>query len=448
MKGYLNRFFNNDLLYRSARTFVLQVGGVGLSYLMILIISRFYGVEILGLFSLAIVILNISSMLILSGLDTSAIKFIPGLLSSGDLKGVNSFYWKSLLHILIAGTIISVICYFGSYYIAVELMHKQELIVYIKEVSVIILPFSIISFIAESIRANNNTVWWSVLKQIIIPFSFLCLTLIAWRFFPSLPNPIAMYSFGVSISLLLAIVGFIVINNKANVPISMLVFDHEPQYKTIRKIATPMFMFSSTLQLSQWINTIMLGILGTAGDNGIFRVVERVSSVNILVLVAVNAVLAPKIAATYAMNDLKTLHKHVQQATKFIFWGSLPIQILLLIFCNPILDFFGADFGKGSTAIYIVIVGQLINSMSGPVGQILNMTSYQKYLRNISALGVLTTTVSSYFLISYFGINGAAMTLLINSLLINLLCIFKIKKVFKFWALYIPFYKPNIKNEI
>jgi O-antigen/teichoic acid export membrane protein len=235
------------------------------------------------------------------------------------------------------------------------------------------------------------------------------------------------------------IVIFIFFIRKKEIKLEWHNLDEAPSYKEIRKLAYPMFLFSSTLLLGNWITTLMVGALGSTADAGIYRVLDRVSSLNVLVLTAVNAVVAPKIAGAFAERNIELLKKHVQAATKFTFWASLPIQIIVILFHSQVLGIFGKEFIAGSTALIITMLGQIVNSLAGPVGQILNMTDNQIFLRNASMIGLVITTLSSWVLIPIYGITGAAIASLINSLFINLICLIKIKTKFSFNTLYNPF---------
>lgn len=200
-----------------------------------------------------------------------------------------------------------------------------------------------------------------------------------------------------------------------------------------------MFLYSSSLLLGGWITILMLGSLGTATDTGIFRVVDRVSSLSVLILTAVNAALAPKIAASFAREDFTLLKQNVMFSSKLIFWLSLPVQAALIIFHSAALFIFGHEFLKGSFALIIVLTGQIFNSLTGPCGQVLNMTNHQVFLRNVSLVSLTIMIAINYFLIPKYGITGAAISSMFGNVFINILCVIKIKKEFSFNTMYNPF---------
>ena len=67
--------------------------------------------------------------------------------------------------------------------------------------------------------------------------------------------------------------------------------------------------------------------------------------------------------------------KVVKLSSKMIFWLSLPILLLIALKAEFLLKIFGLDFIEGKTALYVLLFGQFINVLCGPVGYILMMTN-------------------------------------------------------------------------
>jgi O-antigen/teichoic acid export membrane protein len=74
--------------------------------------------------------------------------------------------------------------------------------------------------------------------------------------------------------------------------------------------------------------------------------------------------------------------------------------------------------------------------MAGNVDQILNMTNNHKILRNITILCFFVNVILNFILIPKFGIEGAAIASLITNVVINLSCVYYIKKKLGFYTLF------------
>ena len=209
---------------------------------------------------------------------------------------------------------------------------------------------------------------------------------------------------------------------------------HQISYKEILKISTPMMISSSFLFISSWTDILMLGAMVSEEKVGIYNAAFKLGALVLIIIAAVNSVLSPKISTFYDNNDIPSLKREVIKATKVITYLSLPIVLVLIIFRRQILGLFGEEFISGEVVLIIISLGMFFNAMSGSVGQILNMTSFQKEFRNFTIISAVINVVLNYFLIRQFDILGAALASLISNIIINLMCILLVKQKFNFYA--------------
>jgi O-antigen/teichoic acid export membrane protein len=100
------------------------------------------------------------------------------------------------------------------------------------------------------------------------------------------------------------------------------------------------------------------------------------------------------------------------------------------------LSFWGTEAISGGTTLIIVSIGVLFSAMAGNVDQILNMTENQNIFRNITIFSFFVNLILSYLLIPKYNIEGAAIASLITNILINVLCLYFIKKKLGFYTLF------------
>jgi O-antigen/teichoic acid export membrane protein len=94
----------------------------------------------------------------------------------------------------------------------------------------------------------------------------------------------------------------------------------------------------------------------------------------------------------------------------------------------------------------ILLVGRLINIVSGSVGYLMNMTGYQKEYNYIMIISAVINIVLNYFLIPIYGIEGAAMASAISMVLWNIASVVFVKIKMKIYAGYIPFKNIDIRK--
>jgi O-antigen/teichoic acid export membrane protein len=88
----------------------------------------------------------------------------------------------------------------------------------------------------------------------------------------------------------------------------------------------------------------------------------------------------------------------------------------------------------------ILTVGQFINSASGSVGYILQMTGHQKFHQNVILIGTILNIILNWFLIPLYGIIGASIASVISMFFWNIVFSLKVRKTLNQWVFYIPFY--------
>src|SRR5580698_5208201 len=121
--GNLNFAKRNDLVGKSISNLVLQVTGIGLSYLAVYLISHVYNADVLGYYTLSNVALQIASMIVLFGINTATVQMVPGLYAAKNNDSVSSLIIKGILHTVFFGLIVSTILYFSANFISVHFLH-------------------------------------------------------------------------------------------------------------------------------------------------------------------------------------------------------------------------------------------------------------------------------------------------------------------------------------
>jgi O-antigen/teichoic acid export membrane protein len=183
----------------------------------------------------------------------------------------------------------------------------------------------------------------------------------------------------------------------------------------------------------------MLGIYRSESEVGYYSIAVKLATLTAFVLQAINTMAAPKFSELYHTGKMDELFHVARKSTKLIFWTTIPILVVLVLFGKPILGLlFGRDFTVAYPAMVLLIVGQFANSISGSTGNFMNMTGRQKIFRNIIFLSALINIVLCFVLIPRFGINGAAFAGMISLSFWNIYTLIYIKIHFGSSIGYIP----------
>ncbi|WP_430399721.1 flippase [Flavobacterium sp.] len=411
------------LISTSGINFLFRIFGLASSFLIVFFISRFFGVTNYGNYSLSFTISQATAMIFALGIPNALILVVGNRKLS--LKEAKTLLFKGI-KIALLFSIIPFLFFFFYADIISEVFGSLKLIPFFKIISAIIPLFIIHELFLYYFIAIKNFKLYNIF-MFVLPNIILGLFLILFYFFDT-KDFFTLLAF--AITMLLVVLGeyFLTYESKLpNISIST---------KSLIKVAFPMLFSGLLLYLLNWTDVIMLGLMTDEKQVGIYNIAYKIGSVGFLVIVSVSTIITPRMAELYGGGNISELKKVIQNATQLIAILSIPLVFALIVLNEFILSFFGVEIIVGSSTLIIISLGVLFSAMAGNVDQILNMTNNQKILRNITIFSFFINVFLNYILIPLYGINGAAIASLVSNVIINLLCVYYIKKKLGFYTLF------------
>ena len=433
-----------ELIKGSGISFVFQILGIVCGYIFTLLVTRNLSAEAWGMFTIAFTILQIASIVGRLGMDTALLRFVGEYSSTGNLVLVRDVYLKALKLVVPFSIFLSFILLLLSPNIAKYIFHKDYLASFFRITSIALVPFVLLFINRESIRGLKKIKEFSFLKNVSIPFLAFLILLLSLRFFKNNLLPLVVYVSAIFITFVLSLLLWLKnLKSKRFVDlkrseISKTYTLRSISYKNLLSVSIPMLLSVSMLLIMKWTDTIMLGIFRSVQEVGIYSLAFKVSIITSTTLTAINTIAAPKFAEFWGKGDIKGLGKVARQSTRLIFWSSFPVLLILWIFPEYILSIFGENFRSGATVLRILTFGQFVNSISGSVAYMLQMTGKQKAFRNIILLAAIINIVLNYLMIPYMGIKGAAIASTISLIFWNIVSVIYCYKSLKINIAYVP----------
>jgi O-antigen/teichoic acid export membrane protein len=164
-------------------------------------------------------------------------------------------------------------------------------------------------------------------------------------------------------------------------------------------------------QLLFWTDYFVLAAVGHITDArlGVYAAAVRVAQALVLFLIAVNYMFSPFVADLHARGERDRLNGLYKALTRWTVAGTIPLVLLLLVVPGPVLRIFGSEaFASGTTALRILLIGQLVNVAVGSVGFILIMVGRTGWDLLVYAGSFLLDLTVALILVPKFGPNGAA----------------------------------------
>lgn len=423
-----------ELLRGSSDAFVFRVLGLGSAYLLSILITRNLGAEAMGLFAISFTVLQIASVIARLGTDTALLRFVAEYTAKGNKALAREAHAKALRIVFPFSLLVGAVLYFVSPYIAKVIFHKEHLSFYFRLVSIVVPAMALLAANSESLRGLKRLREYLFLQILAVPLVAVFALTLMLLFFRRDYTPVVAYGIAVVV---VAVFSFLVWQRNSGRNNSGY-REEGINYRAILNVSVPMLLASSLALIMYWTDTLMLGMLSSEADVGIYTVALRVAGVIGISLFAINSVAAPKFAELYGRGDMEGLSRVASQSTKLIFWSSSPILLALFFFPAFFLGLFGNEFETGKYALLFLALGQFVNAISGSVEYILQMTGRQKTFQNIILTSTALNIVLNAVLIPRYGITGAALASMVSMVFWNISAVILIKKDLGVFTLYMP----------
>ncbi len=414
------------IISSSGINFLFRVFGLGTSFFIVLLISRWFGVINYGSYSLTFTIAQATAMIFGLGIPNALI-MLTGNKNFNEIEA-KKLLFSGLKVTLLFSLIPSILFYLSADFIAVRLFDNINLNRFFEIVAYTIPFFILHELFLYYFISVKKFIHYNIF-MFVLPNLFLTLFLILF-YFMAKTDFYTFLAFALSIVFIVLIEFIVVYESKIHKTPKVI------SSKALIKTASPMLFSGLLLYLLNWTDVIMLGIMTNEREVGIYNIAYKIGSVGFLVIVSVSTIITPKIAALYGSGNMKELQKLIHSSTRLISILTIPLVLVLVIGSDFVLSFFGENVIEGSTTLIIVSIGVLFSAIAGNVDQILNMTNNQIVLRNITIISFFINIIFNFILIPNFGIKGAAIASLISNVFINSVCVYYIKKKLGFYTLF------------
>lgn len=191
----------------------------------------------------------------------------------------------------------------------------------------------------------------------------------------------------------------------------------------------PLTLLTGVALINSQMDIVLLGLLASTKDVGVYRVAWSASSPIVFALTAVNLVLAPHLAHAHSKGDTAALQRLATWSARVAAAVAVPAALLLIAVGGPIVGFvYGRQFMAGGTALAILAVGQLCNAAAGSVGTILNMTGNERdTLLGVGSAAVVNL-ILNLVLIPRLGITGAALATMTSLIIWNAILVARVRR--------------------
>ena len=377
--------------------------GAALALLAQLALARLLGVSQYGYYAYALTWAIILSQVARLGFQNSLIRFAASYRVQADWAGLRGLALRSAQLVLGAAALAGVGIALVSTALAGRMPPGQYQTLLLA--AVVVVPLTLLGVSEGLLRGYRQPV------RALLPFRalihggtlLLVLAAAATTGLASAVSAMALTLGGVALSLALAASWMY----RALAP---EVAGTRAEYRTAYwvRASLPVMLMTGMSMLTKHTDVAMLGILTGTDAAGLYFPVARMSELAAFGLLSANAIAAPMISELHTAGQRERLQRLLTLAA--IGTSALTLVALLAFWLlgEWVLGLFGPAFPAAYPALMVLLAGQVVNALCGPVGLVMTMTGHQDRASLVLVCGALLNVALNAALIPPFGLMGAA----------------------------------------
>jgi O-antigen/teichoic acid export membrane protein len=397
----------SEVLHKAVSAFALKGVAAVAALILNVLVARALGAEGMGAYALALTVVTVLATVSRFGFDLTLVRHVsaamavqaPGLAVAGMRLATRV--------VLIASATIAMLLLLGA-----EPFNRLTFAVEgfpdalrLAAPGVVFIAFSILY--ASALKGLRLTVQQLLVRSVVQPVAAASIFGIAWWSGAGHGPGTAVVAY-VSGALAAASLGWWWWRRAAG---AVAIGDVRVPYRALLGTAVSMMWITVFQQVMNWVAIVATGIWSTAREVGLLHAGQRTAMLISFVLVASNAIAAPKFAEFFRTNDRERLRRTIWATSWLTVLLGLPIAAPMLLAPGFVLSMFGAEFAAGDAVLAVLALGHLVNVLTGSVTTMLVMSGKERLVQwNTTAAAVLNVALT-VFLTPRYGAFGAAMAM-------------------------------------
>lgn len=383
--------------------FVPQILNPVISFVLVLLISRYLGVAGLGKYALIFSFIGIFTSLANMGLATLVVREVARKPQAAHLFFVNAAAIGSLSSLAMVAAMNSVIAMMG---------YESDVVHAALIFSFSLVASTAICFMEAIFRAEERSYYVAltyVLENVVRVVSCICLLLAGYGIVPLFAAILFSRFLGLSLMFWFYVRAFGLPRGRFNLEIWRLFAREAPTFTSIAIFAT------LHLNLSQ----IMLSKLQDLNAVGIFSAADRLLHICTTIPVAFGAALLPSFTRKH-LTGIEDLKRMTTDSLRYMYLVNLPIVIGTFILADQIIVLiYGQKFAAAGIVLRIHILSLIPFSTVYLLAQVLMATDNQRVDLKINIAGAILVFVLNLLLIPYLAVMGPVFATLITIVVFN-----------------------------
>ena len=410
---------------------VILAGTTIIQFVFDLLLTHNFKAHGSGIFYLSFSVLLILALIGRLGMDRAVVRFIPPLLKTDPSAAAGVNYTATKLSLILTVPL-AIVFFLLAPFLAVSVFHSSDLVPHFRIFAFAIPALALNYVYSGTLRALKKTQSALSIQRTTMYFVGILSILTVGQIFGLIGVTIG-FTVGVYLSTLSGLVH---------------IRRHFPAHSGITPFSKKLMLVTSgpllftvfATQMNGQASVLLLGAFSSNSEVSIFNIALKISLLMGLLLTAINAIAATKVAELYAARD-KKLNVMISKVSALATVCGIPMFLVLSIFAPFWMGLFGSQFVVGASALVILNIGQLVSVSVGSTDYVLAMTGHERALAAAVGISLGINLLLGVLFIPSYGVVGAAMAASATNAISNIIMVFMVKKYLGVWQL--PFYFLN-----
>ncbi len=218
------------------------------------------------------------------------------------------------------------------------------------------------------------------------------------------------------------------------------------EFKRHRKPLILLYGSSLAMAIYVQMDTVMLGLLSTEKDVGLYSATVRISKLPLAFISALSTSFIPRISLLFSQGNYDKTNRIINTSLQLLLFYSIPVSFGLFLFAEDLLLLFsGSRFIEASLSLKIVSFLTLGIGLSNLFGmQILTAVKQDDALLKSVLVGTVVNFVLNLILIPFFGFNGATAATAVAEISVTLITFVMVHRRVKFVKFDFTWFFPTV----
>lgn len=402
-------------------------------------VARMLGEESLGVYALALAVMQIVETFGVAGYDAAAVRYVNIYQAEGrkasDAAGlaIRSALLMSLVPALLVMLFSAPLARLLGGGASLDVGGSASLggdgggtLLHFALLSyAVAVPFNVAATVAgHALQGHRDLVPKIVATQIISPVAMLALTLLLA--FADAPGPALLVPYTAA-SVLSCLWIWRQLRLKTGTGIREVL--GAPADRRMKAFAFPLLGVSLVSMISYWLDVLLLGMLGGPVLSGLYQPAARTAGLLRAVLPAFSGIAAPLVAALQAGDESAETGRLYRLVTRWMVLLVTPATVFLMVLPEPVLLLFGPRFSASAPALVLLAAAAFAQAFGGIAGTVLSMAGHGRVTFLNALVGFAVQVALSVLLIPLYGTAGAAAASLGAMLLLSALRLLQVSRV-------------------